>query len=186
MSKLETNQLTAKALRIASSAHQGEVRKSKEIPYIVHPVEAAMVLQRNGQSDKLIAACLLHDTLENTDINKEQLEEEFGSEIKELVIGASEQLEVREEKDWEDRKEHTINYLKTAPREVKYLSCADKLSNVRSMIRDYEHIGDEFWNRFNRGYEDQKWYYNGLVDSLDELEGEEIYEQFVLAVNYLF
>jgi len=186
--KLNKNKLIAKALEVGARAHYGDMRKGKEeTPYIIHPVEVAMILQENNIEEDVIAAALLHDTLEDTDLTEGDLRGIFNDRIAKLVIGASEELEGRENTPWEDRKEHTINYLKdSADIDVKYIACADKLANIRSMIRDYDEIGDELWTIFNRGYEKQRWYYQSLVDSLSELEGVKMYEQFKLAVNYLF
>ena len=185
--KLKKNKLIAEALKVAAKAHRDGYRKGgTQIPYIVHPVEVAFTLQENDMPDKIIAAGLLHDTLEDTDIKKEDLQSLFGSEIANLVIGASEKLENRDDTSWEERKQHTINHLKEAELDIKYIACADKLSNIRSMIRDYDKIKDELWSRFNRGYEKQKWYYTNLIDSLNDLEGIKMFEQFKLAVNYLF
>ncbi|OCL27543.1 metal-dependent phosphohydrolase [Orenia metallireducens] len=186
--QLNKNKLIAKALEVAAKAHYGDMRKGKEdTPYIIHPVEVAMILQENGTKEEVIAAALLHDTLEDTDLTEEELKGIFNSRITEMVIGASEELEDRESTPWEERKEHTINYLKTINDiDIKYIACADKLANIRSMIRDYDEIGDELWTIFNRGYKKQKWYYESLVDSLNQLEGVKMYEQFKLAVKYLF
>jgi len=189
MAELKDNGLIAKGLEVAAKAHAGDIRKGGDgIPYIVHPVEVAMILQKNGMSDELIVAGLLHDTLEDTDLTKEEIEDAFNARILELVIGASEELADRESTAWEKRKEHTLDFLKDDDTaiDIKYVACADKLSNIRSTIRDYDEVGEELWDIFNRGYEKQKWYYEGLVDSLKELNGVEIYEEFKLAVNYLF
>ncbi|MCK8825741.1 HD domain-containing protein [Fuchsiella alkaliacetigena] len=183
---LSTNLLMIRALELAAKEHEGDKRKGRDIPYIVHPVEVAMILQEDGVDEELIAAALLHDTLEDTELSEEQLRARFNDRIVELVLGASEELEDRDNTSWEKRKEHTVNYLKEAPHEVKLIACADKLSNIRSMIRDYERVEDELWDRFNRGYEKQKWYYQSLVESLEDLQGIKMYEQFKLAVEYLF
>lgn len=184
--ELKTNSLIATALEVATKAHQGQKRKGKKKPYIVHPVEVALVLQKHDLDDEIIVAGLLHDTLEDTQIEKEELKNKFNQRVLNLVLGASEKLVDRENTDWEQRKQHTIDYLATAPREVQYIACADKLCNIRSMIRDYERIGDELWSVFNRGYKKQSWYYNQLKDSLEDLEDIEMYEQFKLAVKKLF
>lgn len=185
--ELKKNKLIADALEVAAKAHQGDTRKGgNEIPYIIHPMEVAITLQKNEMSDEIVAAGLLHDTLEDTYIKVDNLIERFGEDITELVIGASEKLENREKTSWEKRKEYTINHLKNVDLKIKYIACADKLSNIRSMIRDYDKIGDGLWDRFNRGYDKQKWYYKNLVMSLKKLEGLNMYEQFKKAVSYLF
>ncbi|HKL12202.1 MAG TPA: HD domain-containing protein [Halanaerobiales bacterium] len=185
--ELKKNSIIAEALKVATKAHRSGNRKGgDQIPYIVHPIEVALTLQENNMSEEIIAAGLLHDTLEDTEIKITDLKDRFGKEITDLVIGASERLENRDNTAWEERKQYTVDHLRNAERKIKYISCADKLSNIRSMIRDYDEIGDKLWSRFNRGYEKQNWYYTNLVDSLSDLEGLEMYEQFRLAVNYLF
>lgn len=185
--ELKKNQLIANALEFAAKAHKGHNRKGRnEIPYIVHPVEVALILQKNEMADYIIAAGLLHDTLEDTSLKVDELIDRFGKEIAGLVIDASERLENRENIPWEKRKEYTIKHLKNAELKVKYIACADKLSNTRSMIRDYDLIGDALWDRFKRGYDKQNWYYSNLMNSLGELEGLKMYGQFQKAVKYLF
>lgn len=184
--ELQTNDLIATALEVAARAHQGQMRKGKKKPYIVHPVEAALTLKDYDVDDEVIAATLLHDTLEDTEVTEEELKDKFNQRVVDLVLGASEELEDRDNRPWEERKKYTIDDLKNASRDIQYISCADKLSNLRSMIRDYDRLGEELWTRFKRGYKKQSWYYNNLVDSLAALEGVELYEQFKLAVDHLF
>ncbi len=183
---LKYNRLIADGLAMATQAHEEGQRKASDLPYIVHPYEVALLLQKAGQPDKLIVAGLLHDTLEDTEIKEEDIFEEFGEDILQLVLGASERLENRDERSWEDRKEHTIKQLADASRNVKIVACADKLSNIWSMLRDYEKIGAELWERFNRGYPEQKWYYQNLVISLGGLGDFPLYQEFIKAVDALF
>ena len=183
---MNNTKLINKVLRIAALYHEGQKRKGKEVPYIVHPVEVAMILQKNGIEEDLIASGLLHDTLEDTEMTEEELREHFNNRILKLVKGASENLEDRENTSWEERKKHTIDYIKTADRDIKLISCADKLSNAKSMLADYNEVWDDLWKRFNRGYEKQKWYYNNLVDSLNDLAGVTMFEEFKSIVQDLF
>ncbi len=175
-----------KALTVAYNAHIKQNRKGTDIPYIVHPLEVAVILIENGADEDVINAGLLHDTLEDTDISLEYLVENFGRKVAELVKGASEpyklNLETKLSDDerkvsWKLRKNHTIEYLKTAPLDIKLITCADKLSNIRSLVRDYEKVGDNLWQRFNAGYEEQKWYYNSLIESLKGLEDYDMYNE---------
>ena len=189
-----------KALEFAAVYHKEGVRKGSNVPYIVHPFEVALILQENGMEERIIAAGLLHDTLEDTELTTEQIRQEFGDDILQLVLGASEELEAREETLWEERKKHTIEYLKTAPIDVKYIVCADKLSNIRSMLADHEKKGEKFWDKFmnsdkkiggseySREYkrEKQKWYYENLVKNLQELEGLKMYQELKEGVRNLF
>lgn len=180
------NDLIAKALRLAAMSHKDDTRKGKELPYIVHPVEVAMILQENGMDDDIIIAGLLHDTLEDTSLTKNEIKKEFDKRIADLVVAASEKLDNRDDIPWKERKKHTLEFLKNAEREVKILSCADKLSNAKSMLKDLGIYENDFWERFNAGYEQQKWYYMGLIESLKSLEGNEIYEEFKRVVYKIF
>lgn len=161
-----------------------QCRKGNDnIPFLVHPVEVAMILQENNMPEEVVIAGLLHDTL----ITQRDIEIEFGKKVLELVLGASEKLEGRENTDWKTRKLYTIQYLTKAPLDVKYVSCADKLSNIRSMLRDYEEIEERLWERFNeKNPKEQKWHYESLVESLRELESLKMYTEFENSVTTLF
>ncbi len=175
-----------KALKLAVAAHEGQTRKGTDIPYIVHPVEVAIILMKSGASEEMVAAGILHDTLEDTDLSEKTIRDEFGEKVLGYVIGASEMLENRDKIPWKERKDHTIRFLADAPLDIKIISCADKLSNIRSVERNNPKEDDDFWDRFNAGYDDQKWYYKSLVESLSKLEGIAIYEEFKILVDMIF
>lgn len=181
------NKLIAKAMEYAAQAHRGDTRKGGEVPYIVHPFEVAMILKENAFEDKIVAAGLLHDLLEDTEVEKEDLRREFGAEILELVLAASEKLEGRDERSWDKRKNQTIRYLKEEAAFInKAVACADKLSNARSILRDLETEPEDFWQRFSAPKSKQKWYYQSLVASLKELEGLKMYGEFKEVVDEIF
>mgnify|MGYP002513074007 CR=1 FL=1 len=75
-----------KAYRIASEAHKDQVRKSGE-PYIIHPVAVAKIVLDYGMDYQSVAAAMLHDTVEDTDLTLEEVKKEFGNEIAALVDG---------------------------------------------------------------------------------------------------
>lgn len=194
------DEMIRKALIISALYHEGGIRKGSGLPYIVHPFEVAMILQENGMSASIITAGLLHDTLEDTEMTENKLRELFGEEILKLVLGASEKLEDRDNTLWISRKKHTIEYLKNAPREVKYIACADKLSNIRSMNSDYSKFGEGLWDKFMEGdkringkeysreekRKHQRWYYESLVKSLGKLEGLKMYQELKDTVREFF
>jgi len=151
------------ACETATIAHNGKNRKGKEIPYIAHPMAVAILLARAGASEEAILAGILHDTVEDADLTLEIIEEQFGLEVAEIVEGCS---EPDKNLPWEERKEHTLEALKTASDGVWLVSCADKLQNVRNMAVEYMKHGDVIWGYFNRGKEQQVWYYQSMVESL--------------------
>lgn len=171
-------ELIEKALQIASLAHEGQYRKNTNIPYIVHPVAVGMILQKAGYRDEMIAAGILHDTVEDTDLTLSDLMRDFGKEVAMIVEGCS---EPDKSLSWEERKQHTLVFLKSAPEETRIVACTDKLHNVRSIRQDVEQSGEEVWSRFKRGRDQQEWYYRNVLKSLghssefpllDELEKE--------------
>ncbi len=152
-----------KAIEFAAIAHDGQKRKGDGIPYISHPYAVATILQNQGCDEYVVIAGLLHDTVEDTPVTLEQIQREFGEVVAELVDLVT---EPSKSVPWEERKNHMLNVIKTAPAAAKYLCCADKLHNLRSLVRTYREAGDDMWTRFSRGYEKQKWYAESMVQSL--------------------
>lgn len=148
------------AIDFALRAHGKQVRKGTCDPYITHPLRVALTLIDLDLKDEVVAAGILHDVLEDTPVTFNKLEEEFSTDIANLVSSVS---EPNKRDSWENRKLHTINFLKTAPKEVLLISCADKLDNIRSIHEDMKEIGDAVWARFQRTQEKQKWYYTELA-----------------------
>lgn len=149
-----------KAIIFATLKHLKQKRKGTEIPYIVHPMEVMQILTDLDCSEKTIIAGILHDTLEDTETTPEEIQKEFGEDVLSLVKLESED----KSKTWKERKQETINHLKTAMLDVKLICFADKLSNLRSIYRDNLDIGDKIWERFNATKEDLHWYYKGIID----------------------
>jgi myo-inositol-1(or 4)-monophosphatase len=64
---------------------------------------------------------------------------------------------------------------------------ADKLANIRSLVADYQKVGDELWNRFNMKDKNmQGWYYRSMIDSLSALSEYPEYQEYVQLVHSLF
>ena len=80
--------MVEKAYRIASRAHEGQVRKSGE-PYIIHPLCVAIILADLELDKETIVAGLLHDVVEDTVMTQEELAHEFGDEVALLVDGVT-------------------------------------------------------------------------------------------------
>jgi (p)ppGpp synthase/HD superfamily hydrolase len=149
--------LLESALTFAARAHQGQVRKGTTTPYIVHPVGVMLTLQAAGESDPdLLAAALLHDTLEDAGVTAEALRDQFGPRVAEIVAGATEPF--ARDDPWEDRKQHTVAFLRTAPRAIQLVAAADKLHNLSAMESDHAAHGEQLWDRFNRGRAEIAWY----------------------------
>ncbi|MED1204132.1 HD domain-containing protein [Heyndrickxia acidicola] len=175
--------LINKALETASRAHQSQYRKGTDIPYIAHPAAVGMILLEEGCREEVVAAGILHDTVEDTDVTLEDLRRDFGTEIAYMVEGCS---EPDKSLSWEERKLHTIEFLMTASEEIKAIACADKLHNIRSILEDYAKEGDAVWERFNRGREQQEWYYRSLMKSLGSTVDFPLLKKLEKEVHKLF
>lgn len=152
------------ALTFAAVAHQWQKRKGTRIPYIVHPVGVMLALLEAGETDaEILAAALLHDTVEDSGVKLAELHKQFGARVAEIVAGCT---EPDRRASWEARKQHTVAYLRTAPRAVQLVMAADKLHNLRSLAADYAETGEAVWRRFKRGRAETAWYYGAVIDSL--------------------
>ena len=66
------------------------------------------------------------------------------------------------------------------------LICADKLSNLRSIQKDRDQVGEEVWSRFRRGKEKQRWYYASMIQRLTDLSDCEMYLEMKGRFKMLF
>jgi (p)ppGpp synthase/HD superfamily hydrolase len=87
---MSSENIIDRAVRLAAKAHQGQLRKFTDIPYFTHPVGVALILAQYGFSEELIAAGLLHDTVEDSDLSIEDIKSRFGLKIAGIVEGCSE------------------------------------------------------------------------------------------------
>ena len=181
-----------KAIIFATKAHAGTCRKGKDKPYILHPIEALAIVKRFTDDEDVIAAAILHDTVEDTSVTVERLEKEFGPRIAALVASVSEdkRKKLPSEATWKERKQETIDGLKQADFETKLLCLGDKLSNLREMSNDYAQIGDELWERFNqKDKRMHEWYYREIYKVLaaeEELKWTNELFEFEGTLDFIF
>ena len=152
-----------KAITFATKAHEGQFRKGTKLPYIVHPLEVGVIVSRMTFST---------------------LCQEFGERVAEIVKAESEE----KGGSWNERKANTVKRLKEEKAsDMKLVALGDKLSNARSLKRDYQMIGDKLWERFNmKDKRQQAWYYRGLCDSLKDMENFPEYWEFCELIAYVF
>lgn len=151
-----------RAIDFATQAHKGQQRKNANIPYITHPIRVAERLASIQASDELICAAYLHDVVEDTPYEMEDIEHQFGTRVAELVAAHTED----KSKSWQERKQHTIDIIKDAEKEVKYLIVADRLDNLLDLEKDIQQMGEKVWDIFNAPYEKQKWYNESIAKNM--------------------
>ena len=167
--------LIEKAIVFATWAHEGAVRKGKGRPFILHPLEVLSIAASLTEDEEVLAAAVLHDTVEDTPVTREEIEWKFGFRVANLVAAESEdkRRDRSAESTWLIRKQEAIDQLQKAGRDAKLISICDKLSNLRDMDQDYAEIGDRIWERFHQ--KDKKlhaWYYTSIYDILSEEFGD--------------
>ncbi|MBP1968525.1 (p)ppGpp synthase/HD superfamily hydrolase [Virgibacillus natechei] len=150
------------AKKFAEMAHAGQTRKNSDTPYVTHPIRVAERLEKNAYSTELICAGYLHDVVEDTLYEIEDIEREFGDRVAALVATHTED----KSKSWQERKQHTIDTIRYAEKEIKYLIIADKLDNLLGMEIDLKQQGDAAWDKFNAGFEKQMWYNRSVVANM--------------------
>jgi len=122
------------ASAFAAQKHRDQRRKGAEAsPYINHPIAVANVLANEAHvtDPVILAAALLHDTIEDTDTTADELSVEFGAEIAEIV------LEVTDDKSLpkRERKRLQIEHAASISEKAKLVKLADKICNLRDMNR---------------------------------------------------
>ncbi|MBO7214046.1 MAG: bifunctional (p)ppGpp synthetase/guanosine-3',5'-bis(diphosphate) 3'-pyrophosphohydrolase [Clostridia bacterium] len=183
-------ELLSRAVAFAVQAHDEMRRKSKDIPYILHPLEAAVIVGTMTSDQNLISAAVLHDVVEDAGITLNEIEELFGSRVRQLV--ASETEDKRESlppaETWRIRKEESLQILKeTNDIGVLMVWLGDKLANMRAIYRDHKVEGDSMWQRFNqKDKNEQAWYYRSIVDLTERLSHTSAWIEYKTLVEIVF
>ncbi len=170
--------LIERAVALAVRAHEGQMRKGTLMPYIVHPVAVAFILARHGFSDTVIAAALVHDTVEDTSVTDAELRHELGDEVADLVA----QVTHDDTLPWEEKKRAYVKAVQNAREEVKAISVADKIANAHSLIAAHKTQGTVIWKHFNAGREKKLWFEHAMLDMLRESWGHPMVEEYAALI----
>jgi (p)ppGpp synthase/HD superfamily hydrolase len=157
------------ALAYAARLHAGQMRKGSDTPYISHLLAVTAFTLDHGATENEAIAALLHDAVEDQG-GQETLEEirrQFGNQVAEIVAACSDTDELPKP-PWRERKEAYVARLRTEPYSVRLVVAADKLHNVRDVLRSYRIHGDDLWSHFKGGRDGTIWYYGAVVDALNQ------------------
>ena len=183
-------ELVSEAIVFAVKAHDGMRRKKSEAPYILHPMEAAVIVGTMSDDQNLIAAAALHDVVEDAGVTIEEIEEKFGARVKELVASETEdkRADLPPTDTWRIRKEESLEVLKnTNDIGVLMVWLGDKLANMRSIYRDWKVEGDAMWQRFNqKNVSEQAWYYRSIVKLTDRLSDTSAWLEYKTLTELVF
>ena len=122
--------LTCRAYECAEAAHREQRRESDAAPFILHPLEVAVLLHNRDLDDEVVAAGLLHDTVEDTDVTVEQVRLQFGDRVADIVAALSDDPSTE---DYEERKRALRDQVARAGRDAQAVYAADKVVKAREL-----------------------------------------------------
>ena len=190
MGDIEMKDLVSEAIIFAATAHDGMHRKKSQIPYVLHPMEASVIVGTITDKQEVIAAAILHDVVEDAGITIEEIRERFGERVMELVASETENKreELPPEQTWRIRKEESLEVLRTTnDPDVIVLWIGDKLSNIRAIYRDFLVEGDAVWNKFHQpDVSAQAWYYRSIMKYTERLSDTVAWKEYKTLVEKLF
>ncbi len=157
-----------RAFLYAAEKHAAQTRKKTDVPYISHLMSvAALVLEAGGDEDQAIAA-LLHDVVEDCGGVPvlAEVQRHFGDRVAKIVAGCTDAYTIPKP-PWKQRKLDYLEILRRADDDIRLVSAADKLHNVRTILADYRTEGDAVWERFSGRRDGTLWYYRAVLEVLE-------------------
>ncbi len=139
---VERSDLVKEALELAQRAHAGQIRNGSTdaMPFIEHPIAVADRLARQGYEDDVLAAALLHDVVEKTEVENQEIRARFGVRVARLVEDLTEDDSIE---DYEERKREHRERVAQAESPAQAIFAADKLTNVAMLRETFALIGEE-------------------------------------------
>jgi (p)ppGpp synthase/HD superfamily hydrolase len=136
----ERSRLIDEALETARCAHAGQIRNgSGGMPYIEHPRTVAALLAEHGYDEPVLAAALLHDVVEDSEVTVAELYDRFGEPIAGLVAALSDDESIE---DYRERKREHRQRVAAADGDALAVYGADKLANVTTLRGAYARQGE--------------------------------------------
>jgi myo-inositol-1(or 4)-monophosphatase len=137
---IERSELVSNAIETAKLAHAGQLRHGSDgHPYIEHPVAVAELLATCNYDDEVLAAALLHDVVEKSEVAMAQLRERFGDRVADMVEALTEDPTIE---DYEERKREQRDRVAKSGSDAMAIFAADKLTNVAMLREAYALIGE--------------------------------------------
>ncbi len=159
------------AINFAIKTHetdQKQRRKVREdVPYIVHPFAVGLILARVGASDEVIAAGILHDTIEDSlpekKVTHDMLTQSFSQDIANIVESVTEKSK---DHSWEERKGEALARIKTFSNDSVLVKSADIISNATELVSDYAREGEAIFTHFSKSKEQTIAHYQHVITEL--------------------
>lgn len=168
------------AIRAACILHQDQLRKgSVPIPYISHLMAVTLTVADYTRDENILAAAMLHDTLEDTDYTDEEMTDDFGGHVTELVRPLTEPTHHGNTKyTWIERKKAYANQLKQAPEGALIIAAADKAHHYRSVIDEYHDDIPRFYKDFGNRNDERLEAHTAISNVLNSRLKNDIVHEF--------
>jgi (p)ppGpp synthase/HD superfamily hydrolase len=175
-----------KALDYAARIHARQIRKKTSRPYIGHLLNVASLVIEYGGDEEMAIAALLHDAVEDQGglPRLREIRRKFGRRVAHIVDGCTDSY-VIPKPAWLDRKRAYVARVGKESAEVRLVSAADKLSNVRETIHDLRVQGRRVFERFAGKKDGTLWYYRALVGEFRKAGNNALVEELARAVSEL-
>jgi ketosteroid isomerase-like protein len=161
------SELMSRAYAFAREAHAGQRQEADGSPYIDHPVAVGRLLYLAGCSEEVVAAGLLHDTVEDTDVRIEDIERNFGPEVARLVAATTEPADVH---PFAARKEALRRQIAAAGYEAETIFAADKVVNAQTLRRAIAEQGEaQVRQRLAHPLDQKVEHYRNTLGLLDDV-----------------
>lgn len=157
------------AIRAASVLHKDQVQKGQvPYPYITHLFALAMIVSDYTEDENTIVACLLHDTLEDTDYTEKEIEDDFGGDVRDIIASITEPpLTSTERSARMDQQKLYLKKLKSASESALIIVAADNIHTMRSIVEDYYDNHTAFIAEYGSSIEDRLYVYQEISNILN-------------------
>ncbi|MCB9818189.1 bifunctional (p)ppGpp synthetase/guanosine-3',5'-bis(diphosphate) 3'-pyrophosphohydrolase [Candidatus Nomurabacteria bacterium] len=168
------------AIKAASLLHQEQLRKGDvPLPYATHLMSVMMIVRDYTNDEDTLVAALLHDTLEDTDYTYEELVDDFGEKVAEIVRTVSEpQSTALDRMPWIEVKKTYAKQLRRGPKEAVLVAAADKIHNFRSVIDEYYDNHNGFLRDFGTNLDNKLEAYQNIANAINSRLSDGIVHEF--------
>ncbi|MDX6583905.1 MAG: hypothetical protein QOI10_3089 [Solirubrobacterales bacterium] len=158
------SELLTRAQALAAEAHRDQRRATDQAPFLDHVVEVGRLLNEAGYDDRIVAAGLLHDSVERGTLSEAELRERMDDEISGLVLALTEDAGIE---SFEDRKAALREQVRAAGGRAITIFAADKLSDIRGLRRGLRETPDSIGRRMETTVDGMASHYTESVTMIE-------------------
>jgi (p)ppGpp synthase/HD superfamily hydrolase len=148
----------------ANRYHQDQTKKGTEYPYIYHPMSVAATALKYGGSPEQVAAALLHDTIGDGKVTKEEIAQKFGAETARLVFGFSDpEMPEGADTGWRAMKQAYLGKVREIDEATLFVIACEELHDGSELLHDLKYQGPSVWKRYPVHGMEVFWYYRELL-----------------------